>query len=213
MGAWTKELSKHDAGLASRLSQSREVGHMIVEELDLPHYKRVVLSVKDFLSEPEKVFEQLGTSKYFVFLQSQSGKRDRRLGLTKDEAISFVGETVGASEEEWELNIAEFLKAKFGGNVYVNKEGVATVEFKKGEQGPLSAGTVVPEYRAQQDRFTGVWKYSFDDVSLRKQVQQMMKEVPHEGREYMVGMYEFQWVSDEDDDILETKFVDYRKDE
>lgn len=107
--------------------------------------------------------------------------------------------------------MTESHEQRFGGNILVDEDGRAVVEFRRGNQGPISAGSVIPEYRAWQDPFTGTWKYSFEDTTLRQQVQDMMRHLPHDGTEYLSGLYEFHLISENDDDLLQPKFIDYQK--
>jgi hypothetical protein len=142
------------------------------------------------------------------FLQSKEGIPVRKTKLSLDEAVEFVRETVGTEPEAWEVHIAETQDEKYGGNISVDKEGRAIFEMTVQGQGGVSAGTVTPEMRAWQDYRTGIWKYNTDDSKLRQLIQGIMKDVPHDGRDFLPGLYEFHLVQEADGPV-ETKFIDY----
>lgn len=209
MGAWSKGLESAAPDLARQLNRPREAGWQALEDLELPRYKRVVVSAGEFLSDPHAAVAEIPSKRLFVFLQPKEGLPVRKTKLTFDEAVEFVQETVGEHPENWEANIAETEVEKYGGNIVVKKDGRAIIEMTTQGQGGVSAGTVTPELRAWQDHLTGLWKYDFEDVELRRLAQDVMREVPHEDREYLPGLYEFHVVQPEEDEPLEVKFIDY----
>ena len=209
MGAWAKGLERSVPDLARQLNRPREAGWQALEDLDLPRYKRVVVSAEEFLADPQAAVVEIPSKRLFVFLQPKEGLPVRKTKLTFDEAVEFVRETVGEHPENWESHISETEEEKYGGNIVVKKDGRAIVEMTTQGQGGVSAGTVTPELRAWQDHLTGLWKYDFDNVELRQLVQEIVRQVPHEKREYLPGLYEFHVVQPEANDPLEVKFIDY----
>lgn len=210
MNAWSKGLESSTPDLARQLDRPREAGWQALEDLDLPRYKRRInISASEFLRDPQASVAEIPSKRYFVFLQPKEGLPVRKTKLTFDEAVEFVQETVGEHPEKWEANIAETEVEKYGGNIVVKKDGRAIIEMTTQGQGGVSAGTVTPELRAWQDHLTGLWKYGFDDVELRRLIQEIMRQVPHEKREYLPGLYEFHVVQPEENDPLEVKFIDY----
>src|SRR3989338_839961 len=212
--AWSEGLREQHAKLKASLEQPREVGQEAVQILDLPHYRRNLLIADSFLSDPESGFASLETTRFFILLQNRDGKVVRDLNATKKGVMAFVRRHAKKNPHEWSVNVAEFLEQVYGGNISVSKEGAARIEFRKGEQGPVSAGTASAHelYHAWQDPNTRVWKYDFDDAELRALVQRVVHDVPHDERDYLPGLYEFQLVDPEGDGILEPRFVDYRSD-
>lgn len=210
MGAWAKELKKEHPDLAQRLDQPRDAGWRALEELDLPRYKRTVVSATEFLQDPAKAITSIPSEKLFVFLQPADGKPVRKTKLSLPEAIAFVQETAGEHPERWEVHVSETEEEKYGGNISVNKDGGAVIELTTQGQGTISAGTGTPELRAWQDAFSGVWHYSSEDQTFRQLVQHIMRDVPHDGNAYLQGLYEFHVVQPDTDEPLETRFVDYR---
>ena len=209
MAAWSKGLESAAPDLARKLDRPRQAGWDALEELDLPRYVRVHISVEEFLDDPAKTTAEIPSKRLFVFLQPKEGLPVRKTKLTLEEAVAFVRQTVGEHPENWEADIAETEEEKFGGNIVVKKDGRAIIEMTTQGQGGVSAGTVTPELRAWQDHLTGLWKYDFEDVELRRLVQDIMREVPHEDREYLPGLYEFHVVQPEENDPLEVKFIDF----
>lgn len=209
MGAWSKGLESSAPDLARQLNRSREAGWQALEDLDLPRYKRVVVSAGEFLDDPQAAVAEIPSKRLFVFLQPKEGLPVRKTKLTLEEAVEFVHTTAGEHPEAWEAHISETEEEKYGGTIVVKKDGYAIIEMTAQGQGGVSAGTVTPELRAWQDHLTGLWKYGFEDVGLRRLVQYVMREVPHEDREYLPGFYEFHVVQPDKDEPLEVKFIDY----
>ena len=193
-------------------SEPREAGLQAVIDMSLPHYRHVLTRADVVLADPDAVFAQLGTDVYFVFLRTKGKKPVRKIHQTRKQVIDFIRKIAGANPGSWKVILSEAADVIYGGNVYVSREGQAKIEFRLGEQGPISAGTVVPEFRAWQKPFIGTWCYSFDDQVLRKTVYTMMREIAHSGHDYLPGMYEFQLIPVRGDpEILKPRFVDYRK--
>lgn len=189
MAAWSKGLESATPDLARQLNRPREAGWQALEDLDLPRYKRVSVSVTEFLEDAQAAVAEITSKRLFVFLQPKEGLPVRKTKLTLEEAVEFVRQTVGEHPEHWEAHISETEVEKYGGNIVVKKDGSAIIEMTTQGQGGVSAGTVTPELRAWQDHLTGLWKYEFEDVELRRLVQDVMREVPHEDREYLPGLY------------------------
>lgn len=210
--AWGEPLKQSHPELARQFNEPRSVGFQGVEMLDLPRPRRLSARAEDVLRDPASYFDQLATESIFIFLQPSSGLPTRRVGVSREVALTFLQETTAASPEvTFMVELAEMKHPRYGGNIAVNAEGGAVIEFKEGSQGEISAGTVAPEYRAWQDSFTGQWKYSFEDVRLREMVQTIMRNVPHDDGKYLPGLYEWQMVpSDDDEQHLEPWFIDYR---
>lgn len=183
-------------------------------ELGLPHYTHFRVSVESFLKDPNKLLSPLKMPPLFVFLNNKKGAIERRPNLSHEQAIAFVQEATNSAPDQWEVFVSENLEQVYGGNISVNREGTARIELRRGEQGPISAGTTEAGelLRAWQGPLTHLWKYDFDDPNQRALVQSVMHEVPHEKREYLPGLYEFQLVDTQADGVLEPRFVDYRSD-
>ena len=209
MGAWSKGLQATSPELAQKLDRPRSEGWEMLEEIDLPRYKRVQVSAEEFLQDPALITKDIPSERLFVFLQPKEGVPVRKTKLSLDEAVEFVRTTVKSSPDAWEIFVSETEEEKFGGNIAVDKDGRAIIEMTTKGQGGISAGTVVPEIRAWQDRFSGIWKYDSDDADERRLVQSVMRDVPRDGREYLPGLYEFHLVQPDEDEPMEIKFIDY----
>lgn len=141
LSAWSKGLGREHAALKVSLNQPREVGQDAVATLELPHYKRNILTADAFLLHPDSGFASLETERFFVLLQHNDGTVVRELNLTKKGATTLVRSTAKQNPEAWSVHVAEYLDQVYGGNISVTKDGAARIEFRKGEQGPVSAGT------------------------------------------------------------------------
>lgn len=210
MASWAKELEGASPELSRKLNRPREDGWRALEDFDLPRYKRIVVPVEKFLLNPAEVIKDIPSKTLFVFLQPKTGQPVRKTKLTLEEAVAFVKITTEDSPDEWEVHISETSEEKYGGNVYVKKDGHAVIEMTTKGQGAVSAGTVTPELRAWQDEFLGTWHFSSEDLELKRLVRRVMKHVPHEGRKFLKGLYEFHIIESDEDGSLEVKFVDFR---
>ncbi len=171
--AWAEKLKDDYPDLAQQFFRPRQEGSLAVEAMGLPKYKREIASADAFLHDSDAVLSALETERYFVFLQPKEGKPSRRLCVTKEETIAFVQKTIPEGEQQdWQVMISEFKEPVYGGNIHVDKAGVAHADLRVGNQGPISAGTATPDYRAWQDPLTSLWKYSFDDPTVRQLIQQ-----------------------------------------
>ena len=135
MAAWSKGLESAAPDLARKLDRPRQAGWDALEELDLPRYVRVHISVEEFLDDPAKTTAEIPSKRLFVFLQPKEGLPVRKTKLTLEEAVAFVRQTVGEHPENWEADIAETEEEKFGGNIVVKKDGRAIIEMTTQGQG------------------------------------------------------------------------------
>lgn len=208
--AWGEQLRKSHPDLAEQFSEPRRMGYERVKALGLPRPFQLTVYAKALLQDPKAYFDKIDTDQVFIFLQPESGIPTRRVGISKEEALVFLREAADANPETGiSVELSENLEPVCGGNILVKADGAAMMELKKGSQGELSAGTVVPEYRAWQDTFTRLWRYSFEEIRMREMVQEVMHVVPHDDGAYLPGMYEFKMVEGKSG-RLEPWFVDFR---
>lgn len=204
MSSWADALKNVEPELGRRLAEPRDLGFKNVEMLDLPRYKRLSMPLATFLENPGKYFDELGSPEFFVFLQPKDGAPPiRERGLSRQESVRFIGDHAPSSKvEDFDIFITQNFEVAYGGNVIVNPDGQVVVEFREGNQGPISWGSETPQYIARKDPLSGSFEYSFDDERLRRLVQNVLRraEVP--------GYYEFHII--EDGGVLVPRFIDYR---
>jgi len=205
MSDYAEVLEEYDPALARRLDVSRAERFQRVKDLHLPRKETRDIMIDEFFRNPDHFFDQILSPLLYINLNGI-----RKEGLTREDAKEFIRKNILRSKAE-KVFIAEYYPVEYGGNIVINTDQSIIIEFKKGSQGPISAGTVIPEYRVERGSM-GVFHYSFDDEELRKCIYDVIKQIPHDGRTYTVGYYEFQLVRKKLDGFLEPVFIDYDED-
>jgi hypothetical protein len=207
MSSWGEKVREVDAVLGDELQEDKRAEFKKIADMGLPCYRRFNVPTKNFLKSPQSYLDTLKTEQNYVFFYP-SKKREIQ---PKDKVINFVKATVKSDPEgSEEVLVLEYKPNEFGGNIIIDKGGHIWIEFRKGSQGPVSAGTEIPEYSAEADGFTGTFKYSSPDPEIRKMLYNTVQAIHHDEHEYLPGYYEFHLVKSDAGNSLEPKFVDYK---
>ena len=217
MTEWAASLKEVNKKLSQDLDVPRDEAFEAVDRIKLPRYERFSAQLSDFVKNSEKFFGIIKSAYcYFNLKPLKPGlKNYREPGVTKDQVTQFIMSGINKDQyKDYNLTVSEYYENEFGGNILVNKDSGVQIEFKKGSQGPISHGSVVPEYTVEADPFTKVFKYSFDDEALRKIIQSTLVKIPYDEQNgYLQGYYEFQLVRKNKNKALEPIFIDYKTDQ
>jgi hypothetical protein len=191
------ELRKRFPKLATALEKDRRTRFARIKELGLPQANHVEAELSDFSEDPEKYFSQLATDRYYAALNP---KKDDLAGfgqadLSKEEILEQIKSKIPEFQyPDYEIRIEEY-KNLYGGTIVIGPENQVWIEFRKGRQTEIGEGSVIPEYTVEKDKYTGVFRYSFEDEELRGAIYKTLQTIPHagEGRDvkYNPGYYEF----------------------
>jgi hypothetical protein len=202
--ARSPELQRKFPKLAAALAKDRKIRFARIKELGLPQADHVEAELPDFMDDPEKYFSQLETDKYYAAVNP---KKENQVGfgqadLSREEILEEIKSKIPETRYlDYEIRLEEY-KNLYGGTVVIGPENQVWIEFRKGRQTEIGEGSVTPEYTVENDKHTGVFRYSFEDEGLRKAVYDTLQAIPHtgEGRnaKYHPGYYEFAIFGEED---------------
>ena len=219
MDDWATALRNVNPELADRLGSKKLAGIEGLEEMDLPRYNHKTIPLEDFLKNPESFMDDLDCEKFYIILLP---KRDNlrkcgEAGLSKDEVMELIRNNVSSEEcGNYDIVLNQYFENEYGGSVIVGQDESMVVEFRRGQQGPVAWGTETPEFTVKRDKFTGIFKYSFEDESLRKEIYDLVLTIPHSGEgfemKFVPGYYEFVLVKRSEDSEIEPIFLDYQND-
>lgn len=138
-------------------------GALTLEKLKLPRYKKVRVSVGEFLADPEKYFAKVISDSYFPSVSnSSSGQRYFELGVKKRRVIAFLQENIrsGNIDKNSQMILSEYHKNYFSGNIIINPlgnsdraDGSINVELVEGQHAGLAYGGSTPIIRSSKDFF------------------------------------------------------------
>jgi hypothetical protein len=214
---WAMAARKHgELQLGARLNLDRLEGFNALERLSLPRYKQATLPLPDFLKHPDEHFDNIGSEKFWINLppKRQELQRYRQINLERAGIIEFINEHVpDASHFEYNIHLSEYFDNIFSGNIVINSAGDVVGEMVTGVQSPLATGEKTPEFTMKRDPFTKIFKYSFEEESLRRAMWKTMLAIPHDGEgrelECTPGYYEFVLIKRDEQAPLEPIFLDY----
>jgi hypothetical protein len=192
INAWAKEINKINPTLSSLLYEDGEYktkNLKMLEELNLPHFKTIILSATDFLNEPEKVFSQLKYDRYFVNLIDKNGERQRELGIDRKKVISWLNEKIISSNiNNYNLLISECPKQPYNGVLVIKSKQSFYLEMIKGTLPDLVNKNISPDYILEKKEFQGIKFISIkkDLDFLRTKTLNLIRQT-----DYFPGYYEF----------------------
>lgn len=218
MNEWAEALASVDPKKGASIDEPRSVGFANVEKMNLPHMRYRLLPASEFLQNAEAVAAEVRSEQLLISVMPRSSDLPRitRPYIPIAEAGTFVRDNIPEGREsDYDVRVTECYPTSYGGNVVINPTGELYVEFRRGDPGPVGYGTETPEFTATRDRFTGVYKFSFDDPKLRDQIRDMLMNIPHEreGQRDIVftpGYYEFFLTKRPGDESERPFFLDYR---
>jgi len=213
---WAKKLKDLYPELSGDLDEDRLKGFRALEEMGLPGYKRIKVPIGEFLANPGIIKKDIDTSKFVYVLapKEENLRRFSNVSENVDDLTDVINKNI--RQEDWgkyELAVLEYFENFYGGTIVIGPEGQVYSEFKSGMLEGIDKGTVTPEFYAGTDKFTGSFKYSFEDKDLRQAIQNMLSLIPHEGegreKKRKPGYYEFILTKKDPDSQLVPVFYDY----
>lgn len=217
MEDWTESARQVSPRLADALYSDRITGLKAVEEIGLPHYNRKLMQVGEFMSNPDVFTRDMDCGTFFVTLIPKAGgRRFSEADLDVKQVIYFVrGHLHEAEYWDYDMALQQYFENIFGGNIIANSNGMLLAEFRRGRQGPIGSGTVIPEFYVTRNSFTGSFRYSFENPDMREMIYKTIIDIPHEGNgramKFQQGYYEFVIVNR--DGRLRPIFIDYKDSE
>jgi hypothetical protein len=217
MQDWAMAARRHgDPQLGARLNLDRLEGFKALERLNLPRYKQMTLPLSDFLEDPEGYIDSIGSERFYINLppKQQDLQRYRQIDLERAEVMEFIDKHVPqANHPHYIIHVSEYFENIFSGNIVINPAGDVVGEMVTGVQSPLATGEKTPEFTMKRDPFTKIFKYSFEEESLRRAMWRTMLAIPHDGEgrelESTPGYYEFVLIKRDEQAPLEPIFLDY----
>jgi len=191
-----------DIGLKLKaVISDKKKGRERLKRLNLPSYKASKATLMDFLREPEKYFNLIGSKKFYISLEPIDDKHARysACDLTGEEVIEYILNHLQEQDtSQYDLVLQEFFENMYGGTMVINDNGSVFIEFVRGFQGQIAHGRKEPEFIAKYDPLAGLMKYSFEDPNLKEALYKALLCIPHRGQErnmvFEPGYYEFSLV-------------------
>lgn len=152
------------AGIYENAEVKKE-GLATLAKLDLPRYKKIKTTIKEFLQQPEKYLKSLKTDQFFPSVMNpETGKRYFELGLNQEQVFDFLKRLLKSGEvsEDYLLILSEYHSNCFSGNIIINpqmesnspKSGSINIELVKGTHTGLAYGGSVPIIRSKSSWFS-----------------------------------------------------------
>lgn len=174
------------------------------DSLDLPTYTRHILTVSNFLDNPQGFLSDLKTPTTWFQIITPKGKHtEHDIGL--DKLVNKVSVYGGYPESP--LLISEYLPNIYGGNIVVTKAGNIIAEFGEGTNTDYTSRNKTPTHHAVSTPGTKVMRYNFSDPSLRSVIYQAIRPIKR-GGEPLPGYYEF--IIGDDRGTMRPIFIDAR---
>lgn len=111
-------------------------------------------------------FGELDCPTFYVTLLPKSNSiRFTESGIGRDETIDYIQQHVTENDcRNYDIVLQEYFENLFGGNIIINPDGTLVAEFRKGKQGPIARGKVIPEFFVTRNQFTNSFRYSFESL-------------------------------------------------
>ena len=201
--------------LATRLGDGRSIGLSGVSILGLPQFGAIALPLPLFLQNSQFFFQKIHSDRFYIHLSSDIEELTtfRNSGLSSPEVLTFISDSIpGPYVAKYHLILGETHTYEYGGNIVINPNGKIVIEMVRGSQELVTSGKITPNYIAERDQFTHVLHYSFEDNTLRKAVYNALLSIPHDGKTFIPGYYEFILFRRDKSSFFEPIFFDYRDD-
>ncbi|MCC7160592.1 hypothetical protein IT399_02650 [Candidatus Nomurabacteria bacterium] len=206
------------SSLARDISEPREYGLLKLEKMGLPKPKQILVSLVEFLQNPQEILQKFKTKKIYISLNPKTKylPRHRTVILITDTENFIKEKLLGIDPKLYNVLAVEFLENIYGGSIVINPDGKILVEFRRGQQGPIASGTETPEFSVSRNIFNSSFKYSFEDPILRQEIYKTILKIPHEGEgrdmKFTPGYYEFALVRENKQVPMHPLFFDYKDD-
>ena len=140
-------------------ASTKEEGLRFLNFLGLPRYKKISVSLQDFLADPSLSFAQLPSETgyyYSSIVDFQTGERLFGLEQTKKTVIKFIKQKLANKEIglHSQLILSEYWHNYYGGNLVINERGEFFVELVRGKHAKLNKGMGQVCLRAEAKPFT-----------------------------------------------------------
>lgn len=183
-----------DKTIAEKFNVPRDEFISLAVKLQLPMYKNITLPMAEFLFDPYNYLSSFTNEKLFyvnLIPDNNTYRRYGTSGLDAEQLLDYIFKCIPLEDfSKYRIRIYEFGENLYGGNI-VCKDGSVYTEFHAGKQGGIAKGSVTPTLYAYQDVFTGCFKYSFADIHVREIIYRVISQIPHQGRLFLDGYYEF----------------------
>jgi hypothetical protein len=221
MTQWTTRLATYGlSSVAIGVDQGRFKAMEVVERLGLPHNRWSVIKVNDFLQNPDEHTANFPTERRFTVLASKKPHtlRFRQRGLDADGIVQLINSSLTKEMiSDYHVILEDSPVYTYGGNIVCSKSGAVRLEMNAGKDGQSEiVGGKQPEFIAERDLLSGLFKHSYEDETLRRAVWRTIMTIPSRfqtdhAAEYMSreiefhpGYYEFYL-----DEQLRPLFIDY----
>ncbi|MGI5826245.1 MAG: hypothetical protein ACOX50_02430 [Patescibacteria group bacterium] len=214
--SWSYKLNTLNPQLAQKLLNNKTKGIKALETLQLPRYYQVKISLPEFLKTPDYYLEMIKTEKYYINLPPNFLGLDRfyKIGLLRDEVLTFVKESIPLEKaNNYQILVSEYFDNLFAGNIIITKDQDFLLELVEGDHGLIVFGKKKPDFIITRNPYTGFFKCSFADPRLKNVLRRTILSIPHWQEEnklyFNPGYYEFVIHLNEENSLLEPKFLDY----
>lgn len=160
--------------------------------LALPEYRKIELRLRDFLENTE-LLNCLWTEKFYIILQSKSGKRFSKSWINKEQITAFINENIDKDKiPEYSIIINQFYPNKYWWSIIINSSWII-IEFADWKQSLVSWWKLPKNmlYQVSKTPFDVSFQYSFSDERLRRLITRTLKYIPHDWDDYLKWYYEF----------------------
>jgi hypothetical protein len=140
-------------------------GLRFLEENNLPRYQKVMVNLKSFLHNPQRVFDRLPSQSglyYSSIVNLETGERIFGLEQTQEEVKKFIREKLKREEISIDsrLILSEYWRNYYGGNLVINKHGKVFVELVEGKHAKLNKGEGQILLSAKTSEFSETLQFS-----------------------------------------------------
>jgi hypothetical protein len=158
----------------------KEEGLRFLEKHDLPRYRKITVSLQEFLNSSQSIFKKLVSETelyYSSIVNLETGERIFRLGQRPGEVKEFILEKL-ASEEispNSKLTLSEYWHNYYGGNLLIDPTGGIFIELVEGKHAKLvkSEGQVLMS--AQTESYTRILQFS-NNQEIDEELQTKLRQ-------------------------------------
>jgi len=124
---------------------TKVTGLRFLEENDLPRYQKVMVNLKSFLHNPQRVFAKLPSASglyYSSIVNLTTGERVFGLDQDQEAVKKFIREKLKNEEisPDSQLILSEYWRNYYGGNLVINERGKIFAELVEGKHAKLDKG-------------------------------------------------------------------------
>lgn len=207
--------------IAEKLYDDKSVGFKALEEMDLPRPFGLTVDANEYLTDPDQYYDQMSSSLYYVNVLPKIRDLPKYTTYGKDRETTKQRVKDHITDKDianYLVNVNEFFKPLYGGNIVVNPNMQVVCEFGPGDNSPYSKGNEVPAYQIKHNATTDETMYNFEDEELQAAALSAIKSVPYKISSWQTdfqvlpttGYYEFVLYRHPTEAALKTAFVDYK---